>query len=168
MAIREILTYPDPRLTKKSSDVACVNDAIKSIINDMIETMYDAPGIGLAATQIGILKNIVIVDSCDKDEDSPLTVLVNPKITHAQGEASIEEGCLSVPNLLVKIKRAAEIVVRAFNADGDEVELQCGGLLAIAVQHEIDHLSGILIVDYASYLKRNLYLKKIKKRELKK
>jgi peptide deformylase len=173
MAIREILTFPNPKLNEKSVDVEEVDDEIREIINDMVETMYDAPGIGLAAPQIGIHKNIIVVDVLENtDEDNPesepksgLVVLINPVISEKEGEICFEEGCLSVPDFLVKVKRPRDIVVCGLNKEGEEIELKCTGLKSVAIQHEMDHLKGILLTDHASHLKRSFYLKRLKKKE---
>lgn len=172
MAVKDILTYPNEILADKSTDVVEVTDEILVVIQDMLDTMYHAPGIGLAAPQIGVLKNIIVVDvpeEIESDEGEPeyksnLIVLVNPDIESKEGDICIEEGCLSVPDLLVKVKRAREIVVCGLDHKGDEIKVNCSGMVAIAIQHEIDHLNGILITDHASHLKRSLYAKKIKKR----
>jgi peptide deformylase len=169
MAVRKILTYPNPLLAEKSTDVDKVDDEIRTIMDDMIETMHDAPGIGLAAPQVGILKNIIVVDvSADEGEEekgSCLIALINPCIIEREGSVTFEEGCLSVPDLLVKVKRSLEIVVKGLDRDGAETGFKCKGLSSVAVQHEIDHLTGTLITDYASHLKRSLYTKKLKKKE---
>lgn len=169
MALRKILTFPDPLLKETSTDVEEVNDEIREIIKDMYETMHESQGIGLAAPQIGILKNIIVVDirqaeEGESEENSQIT-LVNPCIIEREGDISIEEGCLSVPDLLVKIKRSCDIVVTGLNEAGSMVEIKCDKLAAIVVQHEMDHLKGVLITDHASHLKRSLYTKKIKKKE---
>ena len=174
MALREILTFPNPLLAETSTDVTSVTDELRTLIRDMVETMYDAPGIGLAAPQVGVLKNIIVVDVPEEvegeGEDEPtwqscLIVLLNPKIEEASGEICYDEGCLSVPELEVKVRRAREIVVTGLDQNGEDIRLNCSELQAVAVQHEMDHLKGILITDHASHLKRSLYAKKIKKRE---
>lgn len=163
MAIREILTYPNPILKETATDVDEFTSEIRQIINDMAETMYRAPGVGLAAPQLGILKNIIVVDVSAKEESSGLIALINPKIIKKEGMISFEEGCLSVPELLVKITRACDIVVAGLNPFGEKIEVECNGFLSVAIQHEMDHLMGKVILDYASYIKRSMYIKKIKK-----
>jgi peptide deformylase len=167
MNVREILTYPSPLLKEKSVDVKKIDEETRQIINDMVVTMYHEQGVGLAAPQIGVLLNIITVDVSMKEEGSNLIILVNPKITKKEGTIVFEEGCLSVPDFLVKVKRSCDIVVNGLNEKGEEIEITCNGLLSVVLQHEIDHLSGILIVDYASQLKKSFYSKKLKKKEKK-
>lgn len=163
MPVREILKYPHPTLKRKARPVSAVDEHVKAIISDMIETMYAAPGIGLAAPQIGELLRIIVVDVSIKERGNGLIVLVNPEIVHAEGEITYEEGCLSVPDFTVKVKRSSSIVVRGMDMNEIPLELKAEGLEAVAIQHEIDHLNGILIIDRVSFLKRELYRRERKK-----
>ncbi len=165
MSILSILHYPDPRLHQVSEPVTEVDASIVQLASDMAETMYAAPGIGLAAPQVGVLKRIIVVDiSKDKDQ---LMVLINPEIIKKEGQVEYEEGCLSVPGIyeLLVNKRAERIRVRALGVDGKRFELEADDLLAICLQHEIDHLDGKLFVDYLSELKRTRIRNKLKKQE---
>lgn len=161
--IRPILTYPNPELKKKSAPVTIINDAVKELARDMAETMYDAPGVGLAAPQIGVHQRIIVIDVSDKDEANGLIIAVNPVIVHAEGEAYEEEGCLSVPKYAANVRRHARVVVRGLDLEGNEQTWKTDGLLAIAFQHEIDHLDGILFVDHLSPLKRDLFQRKMRR-----
>ena len=164
MALREILIVPDPRLKKECEPVEAVNDEIKTLLNDMLETMYAAPGIGLAAPQIGVMKRVVVMDvSDDKDKPEPLK-LINPEIIWESEETSIyQEGCLSIPEQYADVERPAEVGLRYLDENGKEHEIEADGLLATCIQHELDHLDGILFTDYLSALKRNMILKKVQK-----
>lgn len=161
--IRTILTYPNPELKKKSAPVAIINDAVRALAQDMVETMYDAPGVGLAAPQIGVHQRVIVIDISASDEPPGLIVAINPVIIHAEGEAYEEEGCLSVPKYAANVRRHSSVVVKALNLDGVECTWRAEGLLAIAFQHEIDHLDGILFVDHLSPLKRELFQRKARK-----
>jgi peptide deformylase len=161
--IRTILTYPNPELKKKSAPVAIITDSTRELVRDMAETMYDAPGIGLAAPQIGVLQRIIVIDIAGKNEPPELIVAINPVIIHAEGEAYEEEGCLSVPSYAANVKRHARVIVKALDLDGVEQTWKAEDLLAIAFQHEIDHLDGILFVDHLSTLKRELFQRKARK-----
>ena len=161
MAILEILKFPDPRLRNHARPVKVVDDAIRQLADDMLETMYDAPGIGLAATQVGVDRQLIVVD-VSEERDQPM-VLINPEVVAAEGEEEMEEGCLSVPGFYDKVKRAEKVKVRALNLEGEVVEMDLDGLLAVCVQHEIDHLHGKLFVDYLSRLKRERIRKKLEK-----
>lgn len=163
--VREILTYPNPQLKKQSAPVTVITDKTRELVKDMAETMYDAPGVGLAAPQIGVLQRVVVIDVSGKDERPDLLVVINPVIVHAEGESYEEEGCLSVPKYAANVRRHAKLVVRALNLDGDEITYHAEGLLAIAFQHEIDHLDGILFFDHLSPLKREMFKKKYKNME---
>jgi len=163
--IRRILTYPDPELKKKSAPVTIINDRIRELVNDMAETMYDAPGVGLAAPQIGVHQRVIVIDVSPKDEPPELIVAINPEIIHAEGESYEEEGCLSVPRYGANVRRHARVVVKAVNLEGEEVTFRAEGLLAIAFQHEIDHLNGILFVDHLSPLKKEIFRKKYRNAE---
>ncbi|MDU0459635.1 MAG: peptide deformylase [Geobacteraceae bacterium] len=161
--IRTILTYPNPELKKKSAPVAIINDAVRTLAQDMVETMYDAPGVGLAAPQIGVHQRVIVIDISASDEPPGLIVAINPVIIHSEGEAYEEEGCLSVPKYAANVRRHASVVVKALNLEGVECTWRAEGLLAIAFQHEIDHLDGILFVDHLSPLKRELFQRKARK-----
>jgi len=145
--IRTILTYPDPELKKKSTPVTVINDTTRQLVQDMAETMYAAPGIGLAAPQIGVHLRVIVIDVAGNDEPPALIAAINPVIVHAEGETFEEEGCLSVPKYAANVRRHAKIVVKGLNIDGEELTWRADGLLAIAFQHEIDHLDGILFID---------------------
>lgn len=161
MAFLEILHFPDPRLRKKATPVDEVNDQVRQTVKDMLETMYDAPGIGLAATQVNIQQQIIVMDVTD-DKSSPVC-LINPQIIDKDGEEQMQEGCLSVPGIFENVQRAENITVRALNEQGAEFTLAADGLLAVCIQHEMDHLDGKLFVDYLSPLK----MQRIKKKMLK-
>ena len=158
--IRKILTWPDPELKKKSLPVTVINDKIRELVADMAETMYDAPGVGLAAPQIGVHQRVIVIDISSKEEKPDLIVAINPVIVYAEGESYEEEGCLSVPKFAANVRRHAALVVKAHNLDGEEVTCRAEGLLAVAFQHEIDHLDGILFVDHLSPLKREIFKRK--------
>jgi len=164
MALRTILTAPDPRLKKKAAPVAAVDADIRQLMDDMLETMYDAPGIGLAAPQIDVLKRVIVVDIDREDVKTGPLFMANPEIVEASDEdATYEEGCLSLPEHYSDVVRPAKVTVRYLDRDGEQKELACEGLLATCVQHEIDHLDGILFVDHISALKRNMILRKLLK-----
>lgn len=163
MAIRKILHYPDPRLRRKALAVETVDDEIRAIIDDMAETMYDAPGIGLAAPQIDVSKRILIIDISETRND--LCVFINPELLNQVGEQTLEEGCLSVPGVYDEVTRAEKITARALDREGKPFELAVDGLLAACVQHEIDHLDGKLFVDYLSRLKQKRVRKKLEKQQ---
>lgn len=161
--IRNILAYPDPELKKKSAPVTVINDKTRELVLNMAETMYAAPGVGLAAPQIGVHQRVVIIDVSAKDEPPALIIAINPVIVHADGESYEEEGCLSVPQYAANVRRHARVVVAALNFDGEEVTYRAEGLLAIAFQHEIDHLDGILFIDHISPLKREIFRRKYRR-----
>jgi peptide deformylase len=161
--LRTILTYPDPELKKKSAPVTVINDKTRELVRDMAETMYDAPGVGLAAPQIGVHQRVIVIDISGRDETPELIVAINPVIVHADGESYEEEGCLSVPTYAANVRRHARVVVKAFNLEGEEVTWKADGLLAIAFQHEIDHLDGLLFVDHISPLKREIFRRKYRR-----
>ena len=164
MAVRRIITLPDSQLRMSSSPVAKVDDAVRKILDDMIETMYDAPGIGLAAVQVGVLQRLVVLDTARKDEPPEPLFLVNPEIVQSSAERIIyEEGCLSIPDHYADVERPERVRIRFQDRDGGACEMEADGLLAIAVQHEIDHLNGVLFVDHISRLKRERVLKKFAK-----
>jgi peptide deformylase len=161
MAILNILEFPDPRLRTKASPVEIVDDDVRELIADMFETMYAAPGIGLAATQVDVHQRLLVTD-VSTDNDVPLA-LINPVIIEKDGVIATNEGCLSVPGFYEEVERAEQIKVRFLNQDGVEVELQAEGLQAVCIQHEIDHLDGKLFVDYISESKRQRIRKKLLK-----
>lgn len=161
--IRTILTYPDPELKKKSAVVTIITDSVRGLVQDMADTMYAAPGIGLAAPQIGIHQRVIVIDISGKNEPPDLIVAINPTIIHAEGETYEEEGCLSVPDYAANVRRHARVIVKALGIDGVEYIWKAEDLLAIAFQHEIDHLEGILFVDHLSALKRELFQRKVRK-----
>lgn len=163
MAQLRILEYPDPRLKKVATPVTAFTPDIQKLVRDMAETMYAAPGVGLAATQVDVHKRIVIIDISDTRDD--LKVFANPEIVTAEGEAEAEEGCLSVPGYYDKVTRAARITVRAQDAHGERFELAADGLLAMCIQHEMDHLVGKLFVEYLSPLKRARLSAKLRKKQ---
>lgn len=161
MAILDILRFPDKRLRTKAVEVTEVTDGVREFIDDMFETMYDAPGIGLAATQVNVHQQIVVVD-VSENKDQPYC-LINPVITHKEGTEVCEEGCLSVPQYFAEVERADKITVKALDREGKEFELDADGLLAVCIQHELDHLKGKLFVDYLSPLKQQRLRKKMEK-----
>ena len=159
---RKIIIEPDPILRKKSQPLEKVDDDIRRLMDDMLETMYDAPGIGLAAIQLGILKNLIVIDLSKKEEEKKPLFLVNPKIVYQSSNTSIyEEGCLSLPGQFAEIQRPAECTVKFVNYYGKEEEIKADGLLATCIQHEVDHLNGILFIDYLSKLKKDMIIKKL-------
>jgi len=161
MARLTILEFPDPRLRTRAQPVEHVDGELRKLIDDMFETMYAAPGIGLAATQVNVHKRVLVID-ISETRDQPLA-LVNPEVIQRQGIEETEEGCLSVPGIYDKVTRAERIRVRALDRDGKSVEMDADGLLAVCIQHEIDHLDGKLFVDYLSELKRTRIRKKLEK-----
>lgn len=161
--IRTILTYPNPELKKKSAPVTIITDSIRELVRDMAETMYAAPGIGLAAPQIGVHQRVIVIDIAGKDELPNLIVAINPVIIHREGESYEEEGCLSVPDYAANVRRHERVVVKALDLEGVEQTWKAEDLLAVAFQHEIDHLDGILFVDHLSTLKRELFQRKARK-----
>jgi len=164
MALLPILHYPDPRLHKKAKPVAVVDDRVRKLVRDMADTMYDAPGVGLAATQVDVHERVVVIDV--SEEGNELRVLINPEITWKSDERqTYEEGCLSVPGIYDEVERAARIRYRALDADGNAYEAEADGLLAVCVQHELDHLDGKVFVEYLSNLKQNRIKTKLKKAE---
>lgn len=164
MALLPIITAPDPRLKQVCSPVEEVNDETRRLLENMLETMYDAPGIGLAAPQVGVLKRIIVVDVSREDEERAPLKMVNPELTWVSDhDASYDEGCLSLPEHYAEVVRPAEIKVDYLDESGAKQELAADGLLATCVQHEIDHLDGILFVDHISALKRNMILRKLLK-----
>ncbi len=163
MAVLEILRYPNSTLKKRSKEVERVDEGIKRLIHDMAETMYEANGIGLAACQIGVPQRIIVLDVSPIDSQKSFFAMINPEIISQEGEIDHEEGCLSVPDCFEKVKRREKIRVRGISQEGKEMEISGEGILAFALQHEIDHLDGILILDRLSHLKREIYRSKLKK-----
>ncbi|MEO2268825.1 peptide deformylase [Pseudoalteromonas pernae] len=161
MALLEVLRFPDERLRTIAKPVEQVDDSVKEITKNMLETMYDENGIGLAATQVDIHQRIVVID-VSEDRNEPI-ILINPEITHKDGSTVSEEGCLSVPHSYAKVDRAETVTVKALNENGEEFSLDADGLLAICIQHELDHLKGTLFIDYLSPLKRQRIRKKLEK-----
>ena len=163
MALLEILHFPHPRLRLKALPVTQVDDQVRKMVKDMLETMYQAPGIGLAATQVNIQLEVIVID-VSENKDQPLC-LINPKIIESDGTEVMEEGCLSVPGFYENVTRAEKVKVQALNESGESFELEAEDLLAVCIQHEIDHLQGKLFVDYLSPLKRQRIKKKLIKLE---
>ena len=161
MALLPILEYPDPRLKKVATPVAAVTADIRRLVRDLAETMYAAPGVGLAATQVNVHKRVLVIDISDHKDD--LRVFINPELLAAEGEAEFEEGCLSVPGYYDKVTRAARVRVRAQDENGEAFELDAEGLLAVCIQHEMDHLEGKVFVEYLSPLKRARLAAKVRK-----
>lgn len=163
MAILDILIYPDERLRMVAAPVERIDGDLQLLIDNMLETMYDAPGVGLAATQVGVNQRVVVIDVSEK-KDQPLA-LINPEVLSTDGLEEGEEGCLSLPGVYEIVRRASRVVVRAQDRDGETVEIDADGLLGVCVQHEIDHLDGKLFVDYLSALKRNRIKKRLRKKD---
>ena len=163
MAILNILHFPDERLRTKAKPVAEVTNKHRTLISNMLETMYDAPGIGLAATQVNVHERILVIDISD-EKDQPI-VLINPEILEKEGDQEFDEGCLSVPGIYETLHRAEKVRVKALNNKGEKFEMRAEGLLAICIQHEIDHLEGKLFVDYLSQLKKQRIRKKLEKQQ---
>jgi peptide deformylase len=161
MALLPILHYPDPRLHKVAAPVAVVDERIRRLVNDMAETMYAAPGIGLAATQVDVHERVLIIDISDTRDE--LRAFINPEILQATGEAETEEGCLSVPGVFDTVTRAERVKVRALDVHGQPFTVEAEGLLAVCIQHEIDHLDGKVFVDYLSRLKQKRIAAKLQK-----
>ena len=163
MALRPILHYPDPRLRRRATPVARVDDEIRQLVDDMAETMYQAPGIGLAAIQVDVPKRVVVIDISAERND--LKVFINPEIRTRDGEQVMEEGCLSVPGVYDEVIRAGHVRVAALDRNGEPFEIEADGLLATCIQHEIDHLDGKVFVDYLSKLKQQRIRKKLEKQQ---
>lgn len=164
MAVRTILHYPDPRLRDPGKKVEKLSDELKQLIDDMAETMYAAPGVGLAATQVGETWQIFVVDCANEGEPSDLRVFVNPEILSVEGKVTFDEGCLSFPGAREEVERAERVRVRAQDREGKWFELEAEGLLAIAIQHEYDHLQGVLMIDRLGPLKKRLLHRRMLKR----
>ena len=163
MAKLDILHFPDPRLRRKAQPVQCVDTRVRRLVDDMFETMYAAPGIGLAAVQVNVPEQIITIDVSEQ-RDQPLA-LINPEILESQGQLQIDEGCLSVPEIYDTVERSEWIRFRALDRNGEVFEREAHGLLAVCVQHEVDHLRGKLFVDYLSALKRQRIRKKLEKQQ---
>jgi peptide deformylase len=164
MALREILTVPDPLLKQVSAPVERVDDDLRALMDDMLETMYAAPGIGLAAVQVGVPKRVIVMDLARQDEPRQPRYFVNPEIVWASEEtAPYEEGCLSVPEIYDEVERPAQVRIRYLNYQGERIEEEADGLFAVCIQHEMDHLEGVLFIDHLSRLKREQAIKKVKK-----
>ena len=167
MAVLEILRYPHRTLKKRSKEVERIDEWIKRLIHDMTETMYGANGIGLAACQIGVPQRVIVLDVSPIDPQHSFFAMINPEVISQEGEIDHEEGCLSVPDCFEKVKRRERIRVKGISPEGKEMEIAGEGILAFALQHEIDHLNGILILDRLSHLKREIYRNKLKKEKRK-
>ncbi len=163
MTILDICAYPEKILRQRAKPITHIDEEIGRLADHMAETMYNAPGIGLAANQVGVPKRLLVADISPRTPESDLIVLANPEIIAAEGEVTIEEGCLSVPDYQAEVKRHAKVTVRGLNLHGEEVEIEAEGLLAVVLQHEIDHLNGLLFIDHISRLKRELYKRKLRK-----
>jgi len=163
MALLTILQYPDPRLHNTAAPITRVDDSIRSLIDDMAQTMYAAPGVGLTTTQVDVHRQLIVIDVSPTHDQ--LKVFINPEILESRGASGVEEGCLSVPGVYDKVQRAAWIRVRALDAKGEPFEHEADGLLAVCVQHEMDHLKGKVFVEYLSPLKRNRILTRLRKQE---
>jgi len=164
MAIRDILIIPDPRLRLTSEPVSAVDKGVRTLVDDMFETMYAAPGIGLAAIQIGVPLRLITMDLAKKDDEKEPHVFINPEITWSSEEtSSYDEGCLSIPEYYEEVERPAKVRVKYTDIDGKQHEIEAEGLLATCLQHEIDHINGVLFIDHISKLKRDMVMKKFKK-----
>lgn len=161
--VREILIWPDPVLKQKARPVAKVDDAVRVLVKDMFETMYSAEGVGLAAPQVGVLQRVIVLDTTHSQPESKPIAMINPELIAMEGETTYTEGCLSIPGESEDVDRAAVVTVKFLDVEGQEQTLRCDGLLAIAVQHETDHLNGTVFVDHVSTLKRELIRKRMKR-----
>ena len=161
MALLDILVYPDTRLRQKAEPVIHFDESLRKLVNDMTETMYDAPGIGLAAVQVNIPLRVVVMDL--SEDRSDLRIFINPTFQVIEGTIEFEEGCLSVPGIYASVERAEKILIQAMDIDGNSFELEAEGLLSVCIQHEIDHLDGKVFVDYLSRMKQDRVKKKLKK-----
>lgn len=163
MAVLEIRKYPDEILKNKASEIKDIDSNVQKLIDDMIETMYKSNGIGLAAPQVGVLKRLIIVNISPPEEKKSLIVMINPQIVSTEGEVLSEEGCLSLPGFITRLKRREKVFVKGIDRKGKEIQMETNGLLSRVIQHEIDHLEGILLIDRISPLKRELFRKKYQK-----
>ena len=167
MTILDICTYPEKILRERAKPITNIDEEITRLADHMAQIMYNAPGIGLAANQVGVPKRLLVADISPQIPDSDLIVLANPEIIAAEGELTIEEGCLSVPDYQAEVKRHERVTVRGLDIHGEEVEIEAEGLLAVVLQHEIDHLNGVLFIDRISRLKRELFKRKLRKKRTK-
>ena len=167
MAVLEILKYPHPILKKRSQSVSQIDEEVEKLIQDMKDTMYGAGGVGLASCQVGVPQRVIVLDVSPMDPRHSFLALINPEIISEEGEIDHEEGCLSVPDCLEKVKRKEKVCVKGLSPKGMETEIEADGILAIALQHEIDHINGVLILDRVSRLKREIYRNKLKKEKRK-
>ena len=165
MPLRRILTYPEPALKEQAQPVQNIDGRIDTLVHDMLDTMYAAPGVGLAAPQVGVSERVIVLDVDHENKGKHLLKIVNPVIAEREGEIVWEEGCLSVRDYVAEVKRSARVLVRGYTPDQQEIAVEGTGLLAVALQHEIDHLDGKLFLDRISRLKRDLYRRKLKKME---
>ncbi|MBI5102187.1 MAG: peptide deformylase [Nitrospirae bacterium] len=165
MAVLDIKKYPEKVLKQKASPVRDLDDLVLKLIDDMIETMYNAPGVGLAAPQVGVSQRLAVIDISSREAEVPLIVLINPVVLEREGEIEFEEGCLSIPDYTAKVKRAENLLVRTSDREGRTVEIEAGGLLSIAIQHEIDHLDGVLFIDRISPIRREFFKKRYRKKQ---
>lgn len=165
MALLDICTYPDPILRTRTAPVRVFDRELSKLIEDMAETMYHAPGIGLAANQVGQSQQVLVIDLQRPDYEQGLIVLINPEIVTAEGEITYEEGCLSVPEFFATVKRCNQVTVRGVNEHQNPVEIQASGLLAIALQHEMDHLNGKLFIDRIGSMSKDIFIRKWKKKQ---
>jgi peptide deformylase len=164
MALREILILPDKRLRLVSDPVKKIGPETRALVEDMFETMYDAPGVGLAAIQVGVPERVIVLDLAKKDEPKQPQVIINPQLTwRSEGHSTYEEGCLSIPEFYEEVERPAQVRVKYLDLEGQEHEVEANGLLATCLQHEIDHLNGVLFIDHISKLKRDRIVKKFAK-----
>ena len=161
--VREILIWPHPTLKKKASNVSKVDDSTRTLVKDMFETMYSAEGVGLAAPQVGVLKRVIVLDTTPRQPESKPIAMINPELVATEGETTYNEGCLSIPGEAEDVDRAAKVTVKFLDPDGKQQTLTAEGLLAIAIQHEMDHLEGVVFVDHLSALNRELIRKRMKK-----
>jgi peptide deformylase len=161
--VRDIVIWPDPVLKEVAAHVARVDDGVRRLLDDMAQTMYAADGVGLAAPQVAVGRRVIVIDTSPRQEGQRLIHLVNPEIVKYEGKVTSSEGCLSIPGEAEEVERAAKVWVRALGYDGKPFELEADGLLAVAVQHETDHLNGVLFVDYLSSLKREIIRKRMKR-----
>jgi len=161
--VREIKTYPDPVLAVRTEPIDAITDEVRELAQDMVETMYENNGIGLAAPQVGQACRVITVDISGPEKRENLLVVLNPAITSAEGQTEYEEGCLSLPGFKGKVQRAERVVLTGMDLQGEDITIEADGLLAVCLQHEVDHLEGTVLLDRASRLKRSMYQKKIKK-----
>jgi len=167
MAVLEILKYPHPTLKRRSKEVERVDEGIQRLIRDMAETMYQANGIGLAACQVGVAQRVIVLDASPADPQQSFIAMINPEVLSEEGEIDHEEGCLSVPDCFEKVRRKERIRVKGITPEGKEIEMTGEGILAFAIQHEMDHLNGILILDRLSHLKREMHRNRLRKEKRK-